>query len=161
MKTCVLAVLISTFGLSPFTAPDQVNPEQIAFDYFISEILKDDFKNLQTLEFKGRTEENYAALGDYKFCLTPERLGPAIKNVANGERQTKQINYKNFGNLEITGFTENKKSAKLYLFKSVTVADSYYILLSIKIPNDSPSTYLFEVTQDGKLLRSCKAAWRE
>jgi hypothetical protein len=158
MKTILSILIASTVGLAGLNTPGSESQEQIVFDYFVANIIKDDFKDLSVIEFKGKTEENYSSLGDYKSCLTPERLDPILKNVTKGDAQVKDIRLTNAKEIKVIAFTNSSSAAKLFLYRSVHVADNYYVFLSLKIPKQSAVIYIFEVTPDGKISRSCKGS---
>src|SRR5690349_7914402 len=85
-KIFSVILVLGLVGLSGFrTAP--ANYEQIAFEYFISDILETDFPGVTSFAFKGKTEESFSKLGNYKFCLHPEeRMGSMIKDTTWGLR---------------------------------------------------------------------------
>lgn len=158
MKTLLSLIMVSCIVLAETDRPNLDTSEQIAFDYFVSEIIKEDFKGLSAIEFKGKLENTYSSLGNYKFCLTPDRLGPMIKSVTKGKTQTKPVSYNSTDAVSIKGFTDDPNAAKLYLYRSVHVADNFYVFLSVKLPKEPEVIYIFEITPEGKISRSCKAS---
>jgi len=159
MKKAIFSFLVfGLFSLTSFTIPKFVNHEQIAFDYFISEILKRDFTDLQTIEFKGKTEESFSKLRNFKFCLKPEeKLQPLIEDATKvREINSKQIDYDQINNIIIIDFKDKSNSAKLYIYQAVRVADNFYVFLSIQQRKESLSNYVFELNSNGEILRSCK-----
>jgi hypothetical protein len=81
----LLMVLISLSGFNTKTE----NYEQLAFDFFVSDILPGDFTGITSFEFKGKTEQSFSTLGKYKFCLKPEeKLGAIMQEVTKGSRKT-------------------------------------------------------------------------
>jgi hypothetical protein len=135
-----------------------LNYEKIAFDYFVSDILVSDFKDITSFEFKGKTEESYSAFGKYKFCLKPEeKLGRLIKNVTKGARRNvTEIKYQNTMGLTILDFQRKPIGSRLFMFPSVHVADNYYVFLSFQKPKEQPVRYVVELTPEGNISRSCK-----
>jgi hypothetical protein len=156
-KSMLATLLLGLIGLSGFIK-GAVYPEQIAFDYFFSEIFADDFKNLSAIEFKGKTEERFSSLDGSKFCLKPqEKLQSLIGSVAKGPAyNVKEIRYNQVKNITITDFKPNSSTAKLYLYHSVRVADNFYVFLSVQVPNERMARYVFEITPEGEISRSCK-----
>jgi hypothetical protein len=155
MKT-ILTLLFGLLCLSSFTE-EAVNHEQIAFDYFVSEILERDFKHLSVIEFKGKTETAYSSLGDYKFCLRPEeKLQTLIKGVTSESLEiSKDVKYSQIKNLTITNFKEDSQAAKLYVYHSVRVANNYYVFLAMQEANAPTSRYVIELNADGEISRNC------
>jgi hypothetical protein len=150
-------LLFGMLSLSSFmTSP--VNHEQIAFDYFLSDILTTDFKDLSTLEFKGKTEDTFSTLGTYKFCLkSQERFHSMMEGVTKQSvTVSKQIKYSQIKNLAITNFNKNSTGTKLYIYPSVHAADNFYVFISVGQSGAAMANYVFELTPEGKILRSCK-----
>jgi hypothetical protein len=159
MKKVIFSFLMfGLFSLSSFTTTKLVSHEQIAFDYFISDILKRDFADLQATEFKGKTEESFSKLRNFKFCLKPEeRLQSLIEGATKGARNnSKEINYDQVKNITVTAFTDKSNSAKLYVYNALRVADNFYVFLSIQTRKEFLSNYVFELNSNGEILRSCE-----
>jgi hypothetical protein len=157
MKKTILIPLAFVFiALSSFES-DPVSHEQLILDYFISEIVPSDFKTVSTIEFKGRTEDTYSTLGDYKVCLKPEEklqsiLGEITKNSTTN---IKELNYSQKDQVSIKSFTTNSTVAKLYIYPELHVADHHYVFVKFSQPGGSDSKYIFQVNVEGKI-RSCK-----
>ena len=159
MKKTIFSFLVfGLFSFSSFTTTRFVNHEQIAFDYFISDILKRDFTDVQAIEFKGKTEESFSKLRNVKFCLKPEEKLQSLIEDATKVRETnsKQIDYDQITNVTITDFTGKSNTAKLYIYQAVRVADNFYVFLSIGRRKEPLSNYVFELNSNGEILRSCK-----
>jgi hypothetical protein len=152
-----IILVLGLIGLSGFRNKS-ANHEQITFDYFLSDIVKTDFKDVTLIEFKGRTEDSFSSLGQINFCLDPEeKLGTIIADVTKGKkRNTKTIEFKNIEGLRITDFQSKSSGHKLFLFPSVHVADNYYVFLVFQTQKGKPTKYVFELTPDGEISRSCK-----
>jgi len=157
MKKTTLFLLFGLVVLSGFTKTP-VNYEQIAFDYFISKIFETDFKNVSTIEFKGKTETAYSTLGDYKFCLRPEeKLQALIESVTREPLNiSKNVRYQEIKNLTISDFKEDSKTAKLYLYHTVRAVDNFYVFLSVQQFGKPISNYVVELNVDGEILRYCR-----
>jgi hypothetical protein len=157
MKKTILTLLIGLIGLSSFTHPS-VSYEQLAFDYFISRILSTDFKNLSLIEFKGETESTYSTLGNYKFCLKPEeKLQSLIKAVTKDPvYYFEKVNYNQVKNVTITNLKDDSKTAKLYIYHSVRVADNFYVFLTVNQPGKETIMYVVELNKEGDILRYCR-----
>jgi hypothetical protein len=157
MKKTILTLVIGLIGLSSFIKP-AVSYEQIAFDYFISQILVTDFKNLSTIEFSGKTESTYSTLGTYKFCLKPEeKMQSLMEGVTSGLAGIpKDIRNSQIKNVTITNVKENSKTAKLYIYHSVRVIDNFYVFLTLHQTKDHVSKYVVELNVDGEVLRNCR-----
>jgi len=158
MKVKFSATLVlALFSLSGFVKESK-NYEQIAFDFFVSDILRVDFKDITSFEFKGKTEETYSNLGKYKFCLKPEeKLGSMLADISKrAKRNSTEIKHDNISDLKILDFQKQAGVAKLFIYPSLHVADSYYVFLSFQKPNEQPVKYVFELTPDGNISRSCK-----
>jgi len=155
-KAILATLLLGIISLSSFNKP-AVNYEQIAFDYFVSDIFLKDFKNISVIEFKGQTETSFSTLGDYKFCLKPEEKLQTLIESVTGEPSTtsKAINSDKVKNVTITHFDANSKAAKLFVYHKVRVADNFYVFLSIQKPNEPLYSYVFELNVDGEILRNC------
>lgn len=160
MKAPFPAILALGFlCLVGFVKKESENYEQITFDYFVSEILQSDFKEVTSFEFKGRTEESFSSLGSYKFCLRPEeRLGTAIQELTKRRTKShvKEIEFLNTGGLKITDFQKKATGYRLLVYPSLHVADNYYVFLSLQKHKEQPIRYVFEVTPEGDVSRSCK-----
>src|SRR4030095_12784705 len=93
-KMFSVILLLGLISLSGFIK-ESANYEQITFDYFVSDILGSDFKEITSFEFKGKTEESYSTFGKYRFCLKPEeKLGSIMKDATKGLRtNVKEIKY--------------------------------------------------------------------
>jgi hypothetical protein len=61
-----LGLVLGLISISSFVDETE-NHEQITFDYFVSEILRNDFKDITSFKFKWKTEESFSSLGKYKF----------------------------------------------------------------------------------------------
>jgi hypothetical protein len=155
MKKTFPAVFVLVFiGLSGFIK-ESTNYEQLTFDYFVYEIAKTDFKGVTSFEFKGKTEESYASLGSYKFCLKPDKLGSIISTAAKGERQTKEIKHKSIQGLSIVDFQRKADSPRIFVYPSLHVADNYYVFVVVQKQKEKPAKYVFELTPEGSISRSC------
>jgi hypothetical protein len=156
MKNTIRAFLVLILvGLSGFSR-ESTNYEQLTFDYFVTEIAKSDFKEVGSFEFKGKTEDSYVSLGKYKFCLGPEKLGSIVTEAAKGKRQAKQIKYTNVGRLSIVEFQPKANNPRIFVYPSLHVAESYYVFLSVQKQKEKPIAYVFELTREGGISRSCK-----
>lgn len=158
MKRTFSAALVLVFiGLSGFIKEPK-NYEQITFDYFVSDILRSDFKDITSFEFKGKTEETYSNLGKYKFCLKPEeKLGSIVEGITKGaQRNPTKIKFDNITDLTILEFQNQARGPRLFIYPSLHVADNYYVFLSFQKPNEQPVKYVFELTPEGRISRSCK-----
>ena len=156
-RTFSVILFLGLISLSGFVK-ESANYEQITFDYFVSDILGSDFKDIKSFEFKGRTEESYSTLGKYRFCLKPvEKLGSMIDDVTKGAtRSVKDIKYENIKGLTILDFQSKAISSRLFIYPSVHVADNYYVFLLFQRTKEQPVKYVFELTPDGNISRSCK-----
>lgn len=155
-KAVKATMFLGLISLSSFDK-ETVKHEQIAFDYFVSDILLMDFKKMSPIEFKGQTETSFSTLGDFKFCLKPEeRLQSLIKSVTGGPSMTsKAINSDKVKTVTITHFNPNSNAAKLLVFNKVRVADRFYVFLSIQKPNEPLYNYVIELDVEGEILRYC------
>ncbi len=149
--------MLGLINLSGFIN-ESADYEQVTFDYFVSDILETDFKDVTSFEFKGRTEESFSTLGKFKFCLKPEgKLGTIIKDATKGKKgNVKEIEFKNVKELKITDFQSKKSGHKLFVYPSVHVANNYYVFLLFQNQKEQPTKYVFELTPEGKISRSCK-----
>ena len=156
-RTFSVILVLGLISLSGFIK-ESTNYEQITFDYFVSNILGSDFKDIKSFEFKGKTEESYSTFGEYKFCLKPEeKLAPIIKDATKGSsRNIKEIEYKNIKGLTILDFQSESNGSRLFIYPSVHVADNYYVFLSFRKPKEQSVKYVFELTPEGNISRSCK-----
>lgn len=77
-KTFSLILGLGLIGLSGFMKMS-MSYEQITFDYFVSDILKRDFKDITAFKFKGETEETYSPLGQIQV-LFGSRRKPWVNN---------------------------------------------------------------------------------
>lgn len=166
-STSLIILVLGLISLSGFIK-ESANYEQITFDYFVSDILGSDFKGITSFEFKGKTEESYSTLGKYKFCLKPkERLGSIMKDVTKRLKSNrnklqhrdfvKEIKYDNIKGLTILDFQSTKASgSRLFIYPSVYVADNHYVFLLFQKPKGQSVKYVFELTPDGDISRSCK-----
>lgn len=113
---------------------------------------------MTSFEFKGKTEESFSTLGKYKFCLRPEeKLGSIIEDVTKGmKRKVKEIEFKNIEGLKITDFQTRTIGYRLFVYPSLHVADNYYVFLSFQKQKEQPVKYVFELTPEGEISRSCK-----
>lgn len=152
--TFLVIGLIGTLGFRN----ESVEYEQITFDYFVSEILKTDFKDITSFEFKGRTEDSFSTLGKFKFCLTPEgKLGNIIEDATKSKkRNIKVIEYKNITGLNITEFQSKSRGLRLFIYPSIHIADNHYVFLSFQNHNEKFTKYVFELTPDGEISRTCR-----
>ena len=154
-----LSVLLILVSLTGFIKKESENYEQITFDYFVSDILKSDFQDVTSFEFKGRTEESFSSLGSYKFCLRPEeKLGPIIQETTKKaqKRPAREIEFKNTDGLKINDFQKKATGYRLFVYPSLHVADNYYVFLLFQKPKDQPVKYIVELTPEGDVSRSCK-----
>lgn len=156
-KTILVMLMLGLIILSGFNK-EPLHYEQIAFDYFISDILGSDFKGVAKIEFKGKPENSYSGLGDYKFCLKPEeRLGSIMKEVTKGSRDDlRTVRFQQVKGITITDFQDDAAVPKLYLYPSVRVADNFYVFLSLQKPNELSANYVIELNPDGNISRSCR-----
>ena len=155
-KSFSIILVLGLMSLSGFI-DESSDYEQITFNYFVTDILKTDFKNVSSFEFKGRTEESFSTLGQIKFCLKPEKLGTIIEDATKVKRSnTKQIEFKNVKGLKITDFQNKTSGYRLFVYPSLHVADNYYVFLSFQNQKEQPIKYVFELTPEGKISRSCK-----
>jgi hypothetical protein len=156
-KTISTPLLLAILILSSFIK-NPVNHEQVAFDYFLSDILTTDFKDLSIFEFKGKTENTFSTLGNYKFCLKPQDRFQSMMEGVTKQPVTfsKEIKYTQIKNLTIIDFKDNSTGTKLYVYPSVHAADNFYVFISVGQPNAATVNYVFELAPDGKIMRSCK-----
>ena len=71
-RTFSVILFLGLISLSGFVK-ESANYEQITFDYFVSDILGSDFKEIKSFEFKGRTEESYSTSCKYRFWFETRR----------------------------------------------------------------------------------------
>jgi hypothetical protein len=142
-------------GLSGFTSKS-TNYEQLTLNYFVSEIAKNDFKDVTSFEFKGKTEETYSSLGKYKLCLKPEKLSSIITEAAKGKRQPKDMRNADVDRLSIVDFKLKTNNPRIFVYPSVHVADNYYVFLAVQKHKQTSVRYVFELTPGGNISRSCK-----
>jgi hypothetical protein len=156
-KTMSVMLMFGLLVLSSFNK-EPLHYEQIAFDYFITDILGSDFKDIAKIEFKGKPENSHSALGNYKFCLKPEeRLGSSVKEATKGSRQDlKPIIYKQLKSITIVDFKDDPVTPKLYIYPTVRVADNFYVFLSLHKPNEPFANYVIELNPSGNISRSCR-----
>jgi hypothetical protein len=155
-KTLSLILVLGLISLSGFIK-ESVDYEQIAFNYFVSDILRSDFKDISSFEFKGATEESYSTLGKYKFCLKPEeKLSAIIAEMTKGFRRNgREIRYEHIKDLTILDFESKANGSKLLIYPSVHVADNYYVFMSFQKSREQLAKYVFELTPQGNISRSC------
>jgi hypothetical protein len=158
MKRIFSATLVLLLIILSGFIKESKNYEQITFDFFISDILRSDFKDITSFEFKGKTEETFSNLGKYNFCLKPEeKLGTMLADLTKrAKRNSTEIKLDNITDLKILDFQKQTGVAKLFIYPSLHVADSYYVFLSFQKPNERPVKYVFELTPEGNISRSCK-----
>jgi hypothetical protein len=158
MKVKFSATLVLVFICLSGFIKESNNYEQIAFDFFVTDILRSDFKDITSFEFKGKTEETYSSLGKYKFCLKPEeKLGSLLADITKKAKSNpKEIKFDNITDLKILDFTKQAGDPKLFIYPSLHVADNYYVFLSFQKANEHPVRYVFELTPEGNISRSCK-----
>jgi hypothetical protein len=158
MKNVILsAVILGLIGLSGFKAPSP-EYEQVAFTYFVSDILPRDFKEVTSLEFRGKTEESYSTLGGYKVCLKPaEKLQSIIAEASRTKRtDIKQISYDHLNNVAIAKLKQNSRNPTIYVYPAMHLADNFYVFIQLQMPNAAAARYLFELSPDGQISRSCR-----
>lgn len=152
--------IIPVLGLIILSGFISENPdyEQNTFDYFVSDILWTDFKDVKSFEFKGKTEESFSALGKFKICLKPEeKLGIIIEGATKGKkRSVKQIESKNVKGIKITNFQNSTSEYRLFVYPSLHIAENYYVFLSFQNQKKQLAKYIFELTPEGSISRSCK-----
>jgi hypothetical protein len=160
MKGTFSAILVlGIISLSGFEK-DTTNYEQLTFDYFVSDILTSDFNNVTTFKFKGQTEDSYSTFGKYKFCLKPEeKLGSLIEDLTkkrSRSKKVKEINYGHVKGLTIVDFKSKENASWLFVYPSLHVADHYYVFVVFQKPKEQSVKYVFELTPEGDISRSCK-----
>ena len=156
-KSFSIILVLGLISLSGFIN-QRPHYEQITFDYFVSDILNTDFNDVTAFEFKGKPEESFSALGKFQFCLKPEeKLGAIIRDATKGEkRNAKEIEFKHVKELKITDLQSNTSGHRLFIYPSLHVADNYYVFLSFQNQKKQPIHYVFELTPQGNISRSCK-----
>ena len=156
-KGFLVTLIMGLIGLTGFMK-DSIVYEQVAFNYFISDILLGEFADVAAIEFKGETESSYSTLGEYKFCLKPEeKLQSIIKDAAKGETKGRQqITFDQVNTIAITEFKKDAVNPKLYVFPALRVADKYYVFVLLQLPNKSPAKFVLELNPEGKISRSCR-----
>ena len=156
-KTFSIILVSGLIGFSGFNK-ELANYEQLTFDYFVSQILGSDFEDITSFKFKAKTEESFSTLGKYEFCLKPEvKLGSIIREVTKGlGRNVKEIRYEHIKGLTILDFKSKASASSLFIYPSVHVADNYYVFLSFQKMNEQSVKYVFELTPDGNISRSCR-----
>jgi hypothetical protein len=156
-KTALAALTLIVISLCSFDK-ESVNYEQIIFDYFISDILPADFDDVNVLEFKGTTESSFTTLGNYKVCLKPaEKLTELISPVTtDAAREIRQIKYEPNRKIKVSDINKASADPKIYLYPAVRVADNYYVFLLMANRYETFGKYVFELTPNGEILRSCK-----
>jgi hypothetical protein len=158
MKRTLLAILVLAFITLSGFIKESVKYEQIAFDYFVSDVLASDYKEIATINFKGKTEESYEALGTYKFCLKPaEKLGSVMEEVTKGlTRNAKEISLEHIKGLTIHDFGSEATGSKLFVYTALHVADNHYVFITFEKSDDEIIKYVFELSSDGNISRSCE-----
>lgn len=158
MKKIFSLILVLALVILSGFKNDSLDYEQIAFDYFVSDVLESDFKDVTSFEFKGKTEESYSTLGKYKFCLKPEeKLGSMIEEVTKGlPRKEKEIDYGSTKEITIHNFQSKANGPRLFIYPSVRVADNYYVFILFQRLNKQSVKYVFELSPEGNISRSCK-----
>jgi hypothetical protein len=158
MKNAMLFTLIVSLPVFSGFKKDSVAYEQVAFDYFASEILRSEFSNISTIEFNGETEHTYSALGKYKFCLKPEKkLQSLVEDAAKGRlEKTKQISHEKIKSISIMSIKSNSGNPKVYVYPAIRVADNFYVFVSLKRPKEPTAKYVFELNPSGEITRNCR-----
>lgn len=157
MKKALLVTLImGLIGLTGFKK-DSIVYEQVAFNYFVSDILVSDFSDVSAIEFKGETESSYSTLGEYRFCLKPEqKLQSIIKDTAKGQTKGRQrIKYDQVSAISITEFKKDAVNPRLFVYPALRVADKYYVFVLLQRP-DISAKYVLELNPDGNISRNCR-----
>jgi hypothetical protein len=86
-----------------------------------------------------------------------EKLGSIMAEVTKGpKRKVKEIKYKSSAGITILDFQSKTTNSRLLLYPSVRVADNYYVFLSFQKLKERPVKYVFELTPEGDIVRSCK-----
>ncbi len=141
-------------SLSSFTKRSN-NHEQIIFDYFISDIIRSDFMDVTIVEFKGKAENSYSMLGEFKICLRGAES--TIKSYTKHSlKSAKTIGYSHVKGITITNFWGKATAPRLYIYPSIHVADHYYVFLSFQKPDEPTIKYMFRLSTDGDVLESCR-----
>jgi hypothetical protein len=155
-KTILVSLVVGFIALSGFKS-DPVSHEQLILDYFLTDVLPSDFNNVSVVEFKGKTENTYSTLGNYKICLKPEeKLQSMLERMTKGSTtNVKELSYRQIDRISITDFKTNSGSPKLYIYPELHVADQFYVFLKFSQPGESDANYIFQVDLDGDI-RSCK-----
>ena len=158
MKTAIFVAFVAGLVNISCYKPETIVYEQIAFDYFVSDILPTEFAGLSSIEFKGKTENTFSTFGEYKFCLKPEeKLQSLVGEVATGDRKNRQkISYDQVKNVSIVEFKDASVNPKVFVYPSVRVADNYYVFMSLQKPNEEAARFVFELRPEGNISRTCR-----
>lgn len=66
------------------------------------------------------------------------------------------ISYEHIQGITILDFRANANGPRLLLYPSIQVADNNYVFLSFQMPKEEVVKYVFELTPEGYVSRSCR-----
>jgi hypothetical protein len=156
MKKATIILILSTAVIfSGFSSKPKY--EQIAFDYFFSDIFNSEFKDVSTIEFEGVTMVKFPSFDKDAICFAGlQKLYPEMNSMFNTSFGKPVKISAEASNVKFAKLHRSSKEPKLYVSHKITMIDNIYLLMSVDRPGTSVVTYLFEMDQDGKVSSTCK-----
>jgi hypothetical protein len=88
-----------------------------------------------------------------------DRLGEILKKTTRNARKNmheREVETRHIEEIVIAGFEPKTKRPKLLLYPALHVADHYYVFVRFQAEQREHARYLFELTPEGRILRSCR-----
>ena len=149
MKGTFILVLF-LYGL---TVNSQSRSEQIAFDYFFSDIFSKEYsEEICKIRFSGFTEKEVTNYGHYKPCFKDDEFN--FENSANYgaivELSTNNVNSK-------IKFKKRKTKFRIYVLNAFEKEKYNIVQVEFTKNNEYTDAYYLKVNKNGKVEKWCKS----
>lgn len=150
----ILFVILFSVNLN--AQSDSLSHEQIAFDYFMTEILKA-YEKIDYLVFDGNLETTSAK--PYSFCIKLEE-GDSFEE----QNELKKLNINNRLIIPKLGFfkklfVSSKKVANLYVFKSYPKDENVVVVINISNKNINDFYSILVDRKKNAVIYNCKKTY--
>jgi len=143
--------LIFIFLITALAAQaQQINFEQIAFNYFTTEIFTQNYPNAKVIYYCGQTESERSIAGPFAKCFESDSdFSQFYYHQKKSESEKLTIESDNFNRLKKISSTKSKQ-LNLRIYRAVTNGEMVYVYIKIFKEKHFVDHYLIKVSSSNK-----------
>ena len=148
----LLSVLAFGFVTTAFTRPGP-SLEQIATDYFFSDIFREEYPDYKAIEFDNQTDTSRYWSTTYKCVNWDDEIKRQILS-STPDRSTQVT--ATVTDLRVKKVTRNSGKLRISVWSKVKVGNSYFVLIGAYRKLRFSEYFLFELDSEGRIIQMCK-----